>query len=123
MHLARNRDGSLNTADLVTTSPKTTSGESKKDSKPLGYEVDDILIDSGTLHFSDETLQRPYKTRLDNVRIAVKGLTNEPAKQADIEVSFESDAKERVSHNGKIQLTPFVAEGKTSDREVLSQEI
>jgi Domain of Unknown Function (DUF748) len=44
--------------------------------------------------------------------VAVKGLTNEPAKQADIEVSFESDAKERVSHNGKIQLTPFLAEGK-----------
>ena len=44
--------------------------------------------------------------------MAVKGLTNEPAKQADIEVSFESDAKERFSHNGKIQLTPFMAEGK-----------
>jgi uncharacterized protein involved in outer membrane biogenesis len=112
LHLVRQRDGSLNTADLVTTSPKTTSSEPKKDSKPFGYEITDILIESGTLHFIDETLQRPYKTRLDNVRIAVKGLTNEPAKQADIEVSFESDAKERVSHNGKIQLTPFLAEGK-----------
>jgi uncharacterized protein involved in outer membrane biogenesis len=112
LHLARNRDGSLNTADLVTTAPKTAPIEPKKDSKPLGYEVGDILIDSGTLHFSDETLQRVYKTRLDNVRIAVKGLTNEPTKQADIEVSFESDAKERVNHNGKIQLTPFMAEGK-----------
>ena len=112
LHLARNRDGSLNTADLVTTSPKTTSVEPKKDSKPLGYEVDDILIESSTLHFMDETLQRPYKTRLNNVRIAVKGLTNEPAKQADMEVSFESDAKEHLKHNGKIQLTPFMAEGK-----------
>ena len=112
LHLARNRDGSLNTADLVTASPKTTSVEPKKDTKPLNYEVDDILIDSSTLHFMDDTLQRPYKTRLDNVRIAVKGLTNEPAKLADTEVSFESDAKERVSQNGKIQLAPFLAEGK-----------
>ena len=112
LHLARNRDGSLNTADLVTIPPKTTSVEPKKDSKPFGYQVGDILIESGTLHFVDETLQRPYKTRLDNVRIAVAGLTNEPAKQADMEVSFDSDAKERVSHNGKIQLAPFVAEGK-----------
>ena len=112
LHLARNRDGSLNTADLVTTSPKTTSVEPKKDSKSLGYEVDDILIESSTLHFMDETLQRPYKTRLNDVRIAVKGLTNEPAKQADMEVSFESDAKEHLKHNGKIQLTPFMAEGK-----------
>jgi uncharacterized protein involved in outer membrane biogenesis len=112
LHLARNRDGSLNTADLVTTSPKTTSIEPRKDSKPFGYEIGEILIDSGTLHFIDETLQRPYKTRFDNVRIAVKGLTNEPAKQADIEVSFESEAKERVSQNGKIQLVPFVADGK-----------
>ncbi|HEX6439662.1 MAG TPA: DUF748 domain-containing protein [Candidatus Binatia bacterium] len=112
LHLARNRDGSLNTADLVTISPKTSSVEPKKDSKPLVYEVDDILIDSSTLHFMDETLQRPYKTRLDNVRIALKGLTNEPAKQADLEVSFESNAKERISQNGKIQLEPFLAEGK-----------
>ncbi|HEX7227328.1 MAG TPA: DUF748 domain-containing protein, partial [Candidatus Binatia bacterium] len=114
LHLARNRDGSLNTADLITASPKTTSVEATKDSKPLGYEVDDILIDSSTLHFMDETLQRPYKTRLHNVRIAVKGLTSEPAKQADMEFSFDSDAKERVSHNGKIQLAPFVAEGKVA---------
>jgi uncharacterized protein involved in outer membrane biogenesis len=114
LHLARNRDGSLNTADLITSSPKTTSVESTKNTKPLGYEVDDILIDSGTLHFIDETLQRPYKTRLDNIRIAVKGLTNEPAKEADMEVSFESDAKERVSQTGKIQLAPFVAEGKVA---------
>jgi uncharacterized protein involved in outer membrane biogenesis len=112
LHLARNPDGILNTSDLVTPAPKTTSIEPKTDSKPLGYEVGDILIDSGTLYFIDETLQRPYKTRLDNVRIAVKGLTNEPAKQADIEVSFESEAKERVSQTGKIQLVPFVADGK-----------
>ena len=114
LHLARNRDGSLNTADLITSSPKTTSVESTKKTKPLGYEVDDILIDSGTLHFIDETLQRPYKTRLDNIRIAVKGLTNEPTKEAAMEVSFESDAKERVSQTGKIQLAPFVAEGKVA---------
>lgn len=114
LHLARNRDGSLNTANLITTAPKTTSVESTKNSKPLGYEADDILIDSGTLHFIDETLQRPYKTRLDNIRITVKGLTNEPAKEADMEISFESDAKERVSQTGKIQLAPFVAEGKVA---------
>src|SRR5918993_986789 len=110
--LARNREGSLNTADLVTIPPQTTSVEPKKDSKPFAYQVGGILIDAGTLHFIDETLQRPYRTRLDNVRIAVQGLTNEPAKQADMEVSFHSDAKERVRHNGKIQLAPLVAEGK-----------
>src|SRR5215207_9781529 len=29
-----------------------------------------------------------------------------------MEVSFESDAKETLKHNGRIQLTPFMAEGK-----------
>jgi uncharacterized protein involved in outer membrane biogenesis len=112
LHLARNHDGSLNIGDLVKASPKTTSIEPKKDSKPFGYEISDILIESGTLHFADESLQRPYKTRLNNVRIAVQGFSNEPATHADVEVSFESDAKERVSHNGKMQLSPFLAEGK-----------
>ena len=45
LQLVRNRDGFLNTADLVTASPKTTSVEARKDSKPFGYEVDDILIE------------------------------------------------------------------------------
>ena len=111
LHLARQPNGSLNTADLVKTSPATTT-ETKKDGKPYVYEIHDILIDSATFHFNDESLPRAYKTRLDNLRVAVKGLTNEPAKQADIEVSFESAAKERFSHEGKIQLTPFFAEGK-----------
>ena len=114
LQLVRNRDGSLNTADLVTASPKTISAEPRKDSKPFGYEVDDILIDSSTLHFLDETTEQPYKTRLENVRIAVKGLSTEPAKQADMEVSFESEAKERLSQSGKIQLVPLVAEGKVA---------
>ena len=114
LQLVRNRDGFLNTADLVTASPKTTSVEARRDSQPFGYEVDDILIETSTLQFVDETMDRPYKTRLENVRIAVKGLTNEAAKQADMEVSFESDAKERVRQSGKIQLAPFVAEGKVA---------
>ena len=80
------------------------------------------LSSTSTLQFVDETMDRPYKTRLENVRIAVKGLTNEAAKQAEMEVSFESDAKERVRQSGKIQLAPFLAEGKL-DIEVLSQEI
>ena len=35
----------------------------------------------------------PYKTRLDNVRLKVTGLSNEADKKANLELSFESDAK------------------------------
>jgi hypothetical protein len=42
----------------------------------------------------------------------VKGLTNEAEKKADVALSFESEAKERVNHAGTIQLTPLLTEGK-----------
>ena len=112
LHVARNRDGSMNIAHLVSMPDKSISNEEKKESKPYLYEIADVLIDSGTLYFEDQTSERSFKTRLDNLRFAVKGLTNEAEKQTDVEISFETDAKERFRHTGKLTLSPFAAQGK-----------
>jgi uncharacterized protein involved in outer membrane biogenesis len=118
LHLIRRRDGGFNLTSLVQASAPAEAPapakdpEPKKEPTPFTYNVNEILLESSTLHFADQTLERPYQTTLDNVRINVKNLTNEPDKKAELALSFESKAKERVNHVGTVQLTPLLVEGK-----------
>ncbi|MBF8254088.1 MAG: ATPase involved in pili bisis, partial [Deltaproteobacteria bacterium] len=112
LHLTRNRNGDLNLASLVTFPASQNDAPPKKESTPFNYHVEEILIESGNLLFIDQGLEKPYRTQLQNVHLSIKGLTNEPEKKADVELSFESDAKERFHHTGALQLTPLMADGK-----------
>jgi uncharacterized protein involved in outer membrane biogenesis len=116
LHVQRGRDGKINLQNLVATQAQVKEPEAKPepkpDSKPFVYAVEEIALDSATIHFIDEQPQRSYKTRLDNVALKVAGLTNEAGKKANVELSFESEAKEKFTHTGTLQLTPLLAEGK-----------
>ena len=116
LHVSRGRDGKVNFENLVAVAAETKAPEPKEkpknESKPFIYAVDEIALGSATIHFTDEQPKRPYKTRLDNVNLKVTGLTNEADKKANVELSFESEAKEKFSHTGTVQLTPLLAEGK-----------
>ncbi len=113
VHVAIDRKGALNLANLVTPSANSQPAPEKKDdAKPFIYQIEEFALDGATIHFNDEQPQQPYKTRLDNVRLKVTGLSNEADKKANVELSFESDAKETFSHAGTVQLTPLLADGK-----------
>ena len=116
LHLNRSRDGKINLANLVAAAAESKAPEtkpaSKAEDKPFVYIIEEIALGSATVHFTDDQLKRPYKTRLDNVNLKITGLTNETGKKANVELSFESEAKEKFAHTGTIQLTPLLAEGK-----------
>ena len=121
LHLRRRKDGSFNIAHLTVAPPNSAAAKSasqaetaqaKKIDKPFIYHVEQLLLESGKLHYFDETTATAYQTRLDNLRIAVRDLSNEPQKKAAIEIDFESDGKERFTHRGALQLTPLWVEGK-----------
>jgi hypothetical protein len=116
LHVNRSREGKINVANLAAAAAETktpeTKPEPKSDGKPFVYTVEEIALGAATIHFTDEQLKRPYKTRLDNVNFKITNLTNETGKKAAVELSFESEAKEKFSHTGTLQLTPLLAEGK-----------
>ncbi len=112
LHVDRNRDGSFNLANLVATSVSTAGAQPKGEGAPLQYSIGEIALEAATLYFQDEAAGRPYKTRLDNLTAKVSGLTNQPEKKANVEVSFETDGKEKFSHSGTLQLEPLAVEGK-----------
>ena len=113
LYVSRGRNGEINLGNLVVKPVGGQTVEVKKDNgKPFAYQIEDINIEGVTIHFTDQQPQRPYKTRLDNVTLKVTGLNNEAGKKANVEISFESEAKEKFSHTGTLQLTPLLAEGK-----------
>ena len=112
LHVDRARDGKLNLANLVETQAKAAAAEPKSESKPFRISIGDIALESATVYIDDEQPKRPYKTRLNNVNVKVTGLTNEAGKKAKVELAFESDLKEKFSHDGTFQLAPLLAEGK-----------
>ena len=114
LHVHRDRDGKINLQNLVAAPAKEpeTKPQTKPAGKPFVYAVEEVALGSATIHFTDEQAQRPYKTRLDDVTLKITGLTNEADKKANVEISFESEAKEKFAHTGTLRLTPLLAEGK-----------
>ena len=116
LYVHRGRDGKLTLANLVGMAAETQAPEPKQepkpDAKPFVYAIEEIALRAATIHFNDEQPKQPYKTRLDNVSVEITGLTNEAGKKANVELTFESEAKEKFSHTGTFQLKPLVADGK-----------
>jgi uncharacterized protein involved in outer membrane biogenesis len=116
LYVHRGRDGKVTLANLVGVATETkapeTKPEPKTNGKPFVYAIEEIALGGATIHVTDEQPKQPYKTRLDNVNFKVAGLTNESGKKANVELSFESEAKEKFSHTGTLQLAPLLADGK-----------
>jgi hypothetical protein len=116
LHVTRNREGALNLASLVAVKTQGKASEAKpeakKESAPFVYHVDEVLLEQGKLHFVDQSLERPFQKRLENIRISIKGLTNEADKKAETEISLQTDGKERFAQTGTLRLAPLAAEGK-----------
>ena len=114
LHLERHAKDGFNVANLVETSPAPAQAEAEakpggnKEATPFLYQVDELLLESSTIHYSDQSTAKAYQNRFDNVRVNGKGLTNRPSEKSTIEVSFDSQAKERISYSASLQLAPLL---------------
>jgi len=113
LHIGRDPKGEINLFNLVAPSANAQpAAVQNEDGKPFNYQIEEIVFDGVTIYFADDQPQRPYKTRLDNLTVKVAGLSSVAGKKANLELSFETDGKETVSHNGTVQLKPLLIEGK-----------
>jgi len=112
LHVTRYRDGSLNLTSLIAESKTAPAPEQEKtEEKGFGYQVDEITIDQGKLIFADRGPETPFEKQLENIHVALKGLTNEAGKKASTEISFQTSAQEEFKHTGSLQLNPLQTEG------------
>jgi uncharacterized protein involved in outer membrane biogenesis len=114
LHLKRQPKDGFNVANLVETSPAPAQAvteakpDGNKDATAFLYQVDELLLESGTIHYNDQSTAKAYQNRFDNVRVNAKSLTNRPGEKSNIEVSFDSKAKERISYSASLQLAPLL---------------
>ena len=119
LHVTRKHDGSLNFDSLIVPGKTPSAPPQTKDEKPFIYSVNDISVDQGKLAFTDEEPEQPFKKQVENIHIDIKGLTNEPNKKAETNLSFQTDAKEQFSQSGTLQLTPLAVESKLDLKNLL----
>ena len=79
---------------------------------PFVFTIGEIKLSGGRLHLVDEVPARPYRVVLQNIALAVQGLSNVPDAKAGVKLAFETDAKGTFAYDGSVQLTPVRADGK-----------
>jgi len=115
LHIQRDRNGAVNLANLVAAPSDAKAVEAKKDpGKPFAYRIEELTVAGATIRLLDEQPQLPYRVALDHFTLSVAGLDNEADRKAQVELSFETESKEKFSHSGTLQLTPLIAEGKVN---------
>jgi len=116
----RLRDGTLDWQHLL---PTTATDVPAKRQKPrrsspagngpaLAFRVDELRLSRAKLHVDDETTTPPFAIGVDDLDLLVKGLSNARASEAEVTFSFALAPGGKVSHQGKLGLTPLHADGE-----------
>jgi hypothetical protein len=119
-HLERLQNGSLKVMASLPPSTVEPSPAKLQDAprlgtkKPFVFSVDEIALGDGKLHLQDDAPARPFKADIEHLQLAIKRLGNAPDAQAEVSLSFDTDAKGRMAHTGTLRLTPLAAEGKVN---------
>jgi hypothetical protein len=122
----RERDGSLNLLAFVTPPPPQKArprtepaqpsepGAAPPSAKPFTYRIDEVVVTGGKAHVEDRALEpRSFATDLQNIELAVKGISSEDGRKADVTASFDTDGLGRFTNTGTLQARPsFAMEGK-----------
>ncbi|WP_304795954.1 DUF748 domain-containing protein [Lacisediminimonas sp.] len=114
LHLAREKNGSLNLSTLLPGSPKAAApapAAGPADGPALSVEAAEIRLSGGLVHFVDKALARPFKARVQELDLNVKNFSTTAGQALSVDASFASDAGERFKHIGTVKLAPFSAEG------------
>ncbi len=112
-HLTRLKNGELNVMKLA---PELAAADARpapaQPGAPFVFTIGEIKLSGGRLHLVDEVPARPYRVVLQNIALAVQGLSNVPDAKAGVKLAFETDAKGTFAYDGSVQLTPVRADGK-----------
>jgi hypothetical protein len=118
VHVRRDKHGTLNLQSLVPKKaptqavqdqPSASTVESKE--TPFKIRVAEAQVTDGTVTFIDETTERPFKTTLDTIAVAVRDFSTEPSHAAGVDISLKTHAGEMLKHRGTMSIGPLTAQG------------
>ena len=107
LELVRTRTGELNLAGLAPAkAPRANPGN------PFRFHVGSIALKHGRVHVTDQAVTPAFVATLNDVVLDVANLNSAGEQQATVALSFATDLGARVTHRGRLALTPFAADGR-----------
>ena len=77
----------------------------------LDLRVAEIAVDGAVIRLSDEVPVKPFRTVVDNLKLAVRQFSLPGSTPATVELSAHSEAGESIKHTGEFTLQPLKASG------------
>ncbi|HEY5995665.1 MAG TPA: DUF748 domain-containing protein, partial [Candidatus Deferrimicrobiaceae bacterium] len=126
LNLARGRDGKLTLLSLLPgggpAQPTSSDNAAKADKgkvkpkdgeAPALVEAAALRLTGGKIAFADAAVEgKPFRTAIDNLAVAARGFTTAAGKPFALELSFLTESKETVRHEGQLALAPLDARGR-----------
>ena len=116
-NVVRSKEGGLNLVEALPLPPPASAKDAKPSTpeKPFAFAVEDVTVAGGKASLADLSVTpRAFRTELEAIEVAVKGLSSRPESRAQVTASFTTDGLGAFRHEGTLGLSPVVAEGKVS---------
>ena len=120
-HFKRLANGTLNVMALTSVTPKAPAAASKPGSakpaaaasvRPFQFAINDLHISKTTLRFEDQFPAKPARFMVQDLTLAMQGLSNARDAKASASLAFKGDALNTIAWTGSLQLDPLLADGK-----------
>ena len=112
-------DGTLNLAKIQ---PKnnTQSKDSQNSSLPY-FSVDEFILENATIHFTDNTLETPFKTTISDFSYVFSDLSTQPNSLGSHTLSLKLDETTSLEVDGGIYLNPLLIYGNVDLKDFQSK--
>ncbi|MHC1743434.1 MAG: DUF748 domain-containing protein [Syntrophobacteraceae bacterium] len=118
MHVSRDKGGrisleSVYTANKAPAPPPETATSTVEQPKPDPFTVDVDLagISGGIIHFTDQSIPRPFKTTVKDLALKLQGVSNREGSKPTYELAASTESQEKIQIAGDITLDPLTATG------------
>jgi uncharacterized protein involved in outer membrane biogenesis len=108
LHARRLANGSFDLEKLLPASDEKP--KAKDDSAPTSFTVKELKLDAA-LHLRDETVRPALNLTVDQIALAVKGLSNAAGAKARVTLGLRALPGGTIEHEGTLSLTPLAAAG------------
>ncbi len=105
----REKDGSFNLAQIQ---PKATnSKETKSTPSQTFFSIDELIVENGTIHFNDETLEKPFETTISEFYCSLTDIDTEPNSLGGYNIALKIDEQTQFNLSGGIYIDPLLIYG------------
>ena len=111
-HLTRLKSGELNVVKLIPELFRAEAAPAAPPASPFVFSIGEMKLTDGKLHIADDVPDKPYRVVLQNIALAVQGLSNSRDAKGAVKLAFETDAKGTFAYEGSVGLEPVRADGK-----------